>query len=76
MNSRAILLCLLLGAAFLLGGCQKPVLNGKEPAEHSVPDAALTEFSFSESNSYFKRVQSYEFRMEEGKANAFFFSFR
>ena len=72
MNRRAILLCFLLGAAFLLCGCQKPVLNGKAPAEHSVPDAALTEFSFSESNSYFKRVQGYEFRSQEGKNTAYF----
>lgn len=72
MNRRAILLCLLLGAAFLLCGCQKPVLNGKEPAEHGVPDAALTEFYFSESNSYFKRVQGYEFRAEDGKYTACF----
>lgn len=66
MNKHAILLCFLLGASLWLCGCQQ------DRPLRPVPEAALTYLSFSESTSYFKRVQSYEFRMEEGKANAFF----
>jgi len=66
MNKHAFLLCLLVGASLWLCGCQQ------EYPSRPVPEAALTYLSFSESSSYFKRVQSYEFRMEEGKANAFF----
>lgn len=66
MNKHAVLLCFLVGASLWLSGCQQ------DRPLRPVPEAALTYLSFSESSSYFKRVQSYEFRMEEGKANAFF----
>ena len=66
MNKHAILLCFLMGASIMLYGCQQ------ERLPRPVPEAALTYFSFSESSSYFKRVQSYEFRMEEGEAIVFF----
>ena len=51
----------------LMQGCHKPAPN--PPA---MPDAALTFFSFSESSSYFKRVQGYEYRLKEGNSAAHF----
>lgn len=72
MNRRAILLCLLLGAAFLLSGCQKLMPSEKPSSAQAAPDAALIYLSFSESGSYFKRVQGYEFRAEDGKYTACF----
>lgn len=66
MKKCLALLCLLLEAAFFLSGCQKPVPDEKPPS-------ALTYLSFSESSSYFKRVQGYEFRAEEGKTTAYFY---
>ena len=66
MKKLAVLLCLLLGAVFLLGGCQKAAPDVK-------PLSALTYLSFSESSSYFKRVQGYEFRAEDGKTTAYFY---
>ena len=73
MNKRAVLLSLLLGVAVLLGGCQGFLHKGKSPSPQDIPDAALTYLSFSESSSYFKRVQGYEFRAEDGKATAYFY---
>ena len=66
MNKHAVLLCFLVGASLWLSGCQpdRPL--------RPVPEAALTYLSFNESSSYFKRVQSYEFRMEEGEPIVFF----
>ena len=66
MNKRAVLLCFLVGISIMLYGCQQ------DRPSRPVPEAALTYLSFSESSSYFKRVQSYEFRMEEGEAIVFF----
>ena len=66
MNKHAILLCFLLGASIVLCGCQQ------EHSKQSNPEDTLTYLSFSEGSSYFKRVQSYEFRMEEGKTTVFF----
>lgn len=66
MKKLAVLLCFLLGAVFLLGGCQKAAPDVK-------PLSALTYLSFSESSSYFKRVQGYEFRAEDGKTTAYFY---
>ncbi|MBQ7868443.1 MAG: hypothetical protein IJ354_09890 [Clostridia bacterium] len=66
MKKHAVLLCFLVGASIMLYGCQQT------PPMRPVPEAALTYLSFNESSSYFKRVQNYEFRLEEGKANAFF----
>lgn len=73
MKRRAVLLCLLLGAMLLLSGCQKPVPDEKPPSEQSAPDAALTLFYFSESSSYVKPVQGYEFRAEDGQTAAYFY---
>lgn len=66
MKKRAVLLCLLLGAVFLLCGCRNPAPDVK-------PLSPLTYLSFSESSSYFKRVQGYEFRAENGKTTAYFY---
>ena len=66
MKKLAVLVCLLLGAVFLLNGCQKAAPDVKPPS-------ALTYLSFSESSSYFKRVQGYEFRAEDGKTTAYFY---
>ena len=73
MNKRTVLLSLLLGAAILLSGCQGLMHNGKSPLPQDIPDAALAYLSFSESSSYFKRVQGYEFRAEAGKTTAYFY---
>ena len=73
MKKRAVLLCLLLGAMLLLSGCQKPVPDEKPKSDQSAPDAALTLFYFSESSSYVKPVQGYEFRAEDGKTVAYFY---
>lgn len=73
MNRRAILLCFLLSAAFLLCGCQKCLPDGKPLSAKGIPDAALVFLSFSESHSYMKRIQGYEFRAEEGKNTAYFY---
>ncbi len=64
MKKRAVLLCFLSAILMLLQGCHKsaPV----------IPDAALSSFSFSENNSYFKRIQGYEYRLEEGRSVAYF----
>lgn len=67
MKRRAILLCFLSAVLMLMQGCHKPAPN--PPA---MPDAALTFFSFSESSSYFKRVQGYEYRLKEGNSAAHF----
>ena len=67
MKRRAILLCFLSAVLMLMQGCHKPAPN--PPA---IPDAALTFFSFSESSSYFKRVQGYEYRLKEGNSAAHF----
>ena len=66
MKKHAILLCFRMGTSLWLCGCQQ------ERPSRSVPEAALTYLSFSESSSYFKRIQSYEFRMEEGDPVVFF----
>ena len=68
MKRRAVLLCFLSAVLMLMQGCHKPAPN--PPA---MPDTALTFFSFSESSSYFKRVQGYEYRLEEGNSAAHFF---
>ena len=73
MKKHSVLLCFLLGAVFLLCGCQKPVPDEKTPSAQGASNAALTYLSFSESNSYFKRVQGYEFRAEDGKTTAYFY---
>ena len=68
MYRRFIWLLLLLAVLLLLGGCRDlpeaiklPVLN---PSPPSMPALPLITLSFSESASYFKRIQGYEFRAE------------
>jgi len=58
----------LLAAVLLLCGHQYAPDDGGIP----VPDVPLTFLSFNESSSYFKRVQSYECRMEDGAYTAVF----
>ena len=70
MFKGSLLLCVFLGATLILGGCQR--LPGKA-APPSVPSSTLTSLYFSESGSYFKRVQGYEFRTEEGRHTAYFY---
>lgn len=72
MLKRLFLLGILFGSALLL-------LSGTtDPAPTSIPTTApvsgtpLSYLYFSESNSYFKRVQGYEYRAEDGKHTAYF----
>lgn len=80
MYRRFIWLILLLAALLLLGGCRYLPGNGKAPQPSSSPpepppepSSPLITLSFSESASYFKRVQGYEFRAEDGKYTAYFY---
>ena len=68
---------LLPAALLLLSGCRYPpddisipVVN---PTPLPMPESALVKLSFSESASYFKRIQGYEFRSENGKHTAYFY---
>jgi len=77
MYRRFIWLLLLLAVLLMLGGCRDlpeaiklPVLN---PSPPSMPASPLITLSFSESASYFKRIQGYEFRAENGKYTAYFY---
>ena len=80
MYRRFIWLLLLLAALLLLSSCRNLTGNGKAPQPSSsppdpppVPSSPLITLSFSESASYFKRVQGYEFRSEDGKHTAYFY---
>lgn len=80
MYRRFIWLLLLLAALLLLSGCRYLPGNGKAPQPSSSPpepppepSSPLITLSFSESASYFKRVQGYEFRAEDGKYTAYFY---
>ena len=80
MYRRFIWLLLLLAALLLLGGCRDLPGNGKVPQPSSsppepplMPDSPLITLSFSESASYFKRIQGYEFRAEDGRYTAYFY---
>ena len=68
---RSILLVFLtlLGLCFP-GGTADPEPPPSLPA---LPDSPLVTLYFSESASYFKRVQGYEFRAEEGRYTAYFY---
>ena len=79
MYRRFIWMLLLLAALLLLSGCQYLSGNGKAPRPSvsppdppPMPESPLITLSFSESASYFKRVQGYEFRSEDGKHTAYF----
>lgn len=77
MKKRLFLLSALLAAAVLMGGCRLMTGSDKLPQPTASPyliqDSSLTMLDFSESSSYFKRVQGYEFRAEDGKYTAYFF---
>ena len=79
MYRRFVWLLLLVAALLLLSGCLYLPGNGKAPQPSALPPEPLPEpssslitLSFSESGSYFKRVQGYEFRAEDGKYTAYF----
>lgn len=74
MKKTAGLICLIWAMAFILCGCQRHPDALKTPGTPApaVPDAPLVYLSFSESGSYFKRVQGYEFRAQEDGSKAFF----
>lgn len=83
---KGLLLCLLICAAVLLCGCHylpdniaklfSPPLSGGDPKATAAPppkaEAPLAYLYFSESSSYFKRVQGYEYRAEGGRHTAYF----
>lgn len=78
MPKHVLLLCLLLGMVFIFCACGhipgntlSPVPSQTQPPE-PLSHAPLTYLYFSESNSYFKRVQAYEFREENGRNTAYF----
>lgn len=80
MYRRFIWLLLLLAALLLLGGCRYLPGNGKAPQPSASPpepppepSSPLMTLSFSESASYFKRVQGYEYRAEDGQYTAYFY---
>ena len=78
MLKRLFLLGILFGSALLLCACQHLPDGTTAPAPTSIPTTApvsgtpLSYLYFSESNSYFKRVQGYEYRAEDGKHTAYF----
>lgn len=80
MYRRFIWLLLLLAALLLLSGCRYLPGNGKAPQPSASPpepppepSSPLMTLSFSESASYFKRVQGYEYRAEDGQYTAYFY---
>ena len=81
MGKRIGLLCLVAGMVILLSGCQWEIPFGQSPTEAPIDGPCigplplpgyLTFLSFSESSSYFKRVQGYDFRTEDGVSAAYF----
>ena len=78
MLKRLFLLGILLGSALLLCAYQHLLGGTTDPAPTCIPTTApvsgtpLSYLYFSESNSYFKRVQGYEYRAEDGKHTAYF----
>lgn len=72
MPKRLFLLCLLLGAACMLCGCRHVHGGIATPAPGMPKDQRLSYLYFSESSSYFKRVQGYELRAQDGRYTAYF----
>ena len=56
----------------LLSGCQSGNTTPPEPTSKPMPDAPLISLSFSESHSYYARVQGYEFRAEDDQYTVYF----
>ena len=77
MLKRLLILGILFGSV-LLCACQHSPSSTTDPATTGMPTTApisgtpLSYLYFSESNSYFKRVQGYEYRAENGKHTAYF----
>ena len=78
MRIHHLILCILLGMLlFLCGSRFSPPDPPDEPivgpctAPPVLPDY-LVSFSFSESHSYYARVQGYEFRAEDGRYTVYF----
>ena len=78
MLKRLFLLGMLFGAAVVLCACRHLPGGTTEPeptsvtAPASVSGMPLSYLYFSESDSYFKRVQGYEYCAEDGKHTAYF----
>ena len=76
MYRRFIWLLLLLAVMLPFSGCRYPPGNEKAPQPSAVPPEMVSPLAvlyFSESASYFKRVQGYEYRAEDGKYTAYFY---
>ena len=72
MRIRRFFPSLLLGLMLLLSGCQSGNTTPPEPTSKPMPDAPLISLSFSESHSYYARVQGYEFRAEDDQHTVYF----
>ena len=80
MLKHMLLLCLLVFAAMSLCACQGPPHTPFPQEPTSGPPSAspgnlpgeVSFLSFEERSSYFKRVQGYDFRAEDGKYTAYF----
>ena len=79
MKTRLFLPLVLLCVAICLSGCQLLRLGGLLPEPTEPPSVGplplpgyLVYLSFSERSSYFKRVQGYDFRAEDGANTAYF----
>ena len=74
MRTHHLSLCILLGMLLILCGCQpeSAPTPTASPIPKALPDAPLNHLSFSESHSYYARVQGYEFRAEDGRYTVYF----
>lgn len=78
MKKRLLLLCILFGSAAMLCACRHWPGSTTDPAPTSMSTTStvlstpLSYLYFSESSSYFKRVQGYEYHAEDGKHTAYF----
>ena len=70
MKIPLLLLPIILITTILRGSCQYFQPVSPQPP---LPDSPLSYLYFSESDSYYKRVQGYEFRAEDGKLTAYFY---
>ena len=72
MPKQRLFLCILLMGLLFLCSCQHPDHGTKLPSNDSLANSPINYLYFSESNSYFKRVQGYEFHDENGKYTVYF----